>query len=116
MISRDSEVTGTGFELHFLNVFALSESRINYEKELIKIRKTIIFAIVMVGRSCLNILVVIFKKCDFKVLSVALLFMEEYDRYLNLLYVREVNFGKQKVHYHKKGKFSKQIFYLALQQ
>ena len=33
--------------------------------------------------------------------------MEEYDRYLNLLYVREVNFGKQEVHYHKKGKFSK---------
>ena len=31
--------------------------------------------------------------------------MKEYDRYLNLLYVREVNFGKTKIHHHSKGKF-----------
>ena len=34
---------------------------------------------------------------------VGVIFMKEYDRYLNLLYVREVNFGKTKIHHHSQG-------------
>ena len=36
-----------------------------------------------------------------------MLFIEEYDRYLNLLYVREVNFGEKKVHGHRGNIFLK---------